>query len=166
MSKKSNKASRKKHRNKQVKSSAGKKYLPIKIVVLIVILIGGYFLYDNFNTRVYPTDIEKITSANAAMLRGGETRPTLSPARFVGNTTGAYEIAQKNRELLDSMYCYCNCKKNIGHKSLLSCFVDQHAVNCSICKDQAFYANSRFQKGDDIAQVRVAVDKRFWRPLR
>jgi hypothetical protein len=68
--------------------------------------------------------------------------------------------------LLDSLYCYCNCKKNFGHKSLLSCYVDTHAVNCSICLDQAFYASSRYQKGDEIVRVRAAVDKRFWRPLR
>ncbi len=162
MTKKSKKASK----NKQTKSSSSKTYLPIKILGLIVIAIGGYFLYGNFTTRVYPTDTDKITSANVEILKGGETRPTLSPARFVGKTAGAYKIAKESRELLDSIYCYCNCKKNIGHKSLLSCYVDKHAVNCSICQDQAFYAYSRYQKGDDIAQVRVAVDKRFWRPLR
>jgi hypothetical protein len=32
--------------------------------------------------------------------------------------------------------------------------------------DQAFYADSRFQAGNDIAQVRLAVDKKFWKPLR
>ena len=75
-------------------------------------------------------------------------------------------LAKENRELLDSMYCYCNCKETIGHKSLLSCYADNHAVSCGICQDQAFYAASRFQGGDDIAQVRFAVDKKFWKPLR
>jgi hypothetical protein len=166
MSKKPKKASRKKQGKKQAKSSVSNKKWPIKILVLIVILIGAYFIYDHYNTRVYSTDIEKTTSANVEMLRGGETRPTLSPVRFVGKTARAYKIAKENRELLDSMFCYCNCKKNNGHKSLLSCYADTHAVNCSICQDQAFYAHSRFQKGDDIARVRAAVDKRFWRPLR
>ncbi len=162
MTKKTKKASRK----KQAKPSVSKRKLPLKILVLVVILVGGYFLYDHYNIRVHSTDIEKTTSANVEMLRGGETRPTLSPARFVGKTARAYKIAKDQRELLDSMFCYCNCKKNNGHNSLLSCYTDNHAVNCSICQDQAFYAYSRFQGGEDIARVRAAVDKKFWRPLR
>ncbi len=165
MSKKSKKRSRKKSRQKKASSSPPIKYLPIKIMVIIAILIGGYLFYNNY-AREYPTDIKKITSANIDLLRGGETRPTLSPVRFVGKTAAAYKIAKDKRELLDSMFCHCNCKKNIGHKSLLSCFADTHAVSCSICQDQAFYASSRYKKGDDITRVRAAVDKRFWRPLR
>ncbi len=165
MSKKSKKRSRKKSRQKKASSSPPIKHLPIKIMVIIAILIGGYFFYNNY-AREYPTDIKKITPANVDLLRGGETGPTLSPARYVGKTAAAYKIAKDNRELIDSMFCYCNCKKNIGHQSLLSCYVDTHAVNCSICQDQAFYASSRYKKGDDITRVRAAVDKRFWRPLR
>ncbi len=165
MSKKSKKRSRKKRRKNQARSSPPIKYLLIKIMVIIAILIGGYLFYNNY-AREYPTDIKKITSANIDLLRGGETRPILSPARFVGKTAAAYKIAKDNRELIDSMFCYCNCKKNFGHKSLLSCYVDTHAVKCSICQDQAFYASSRYKKGNDITGARAAVDKRFWRPLR
>jgi len=110
--------------------------------------------------------IKDVFAANIDALRGGETRPTLSPALFVGKAARTYKIARENPELLDSIYCYCNCKKSFGHKSLLTCFVDKHALNCDICQDQALYADSLYQKDNDIAKVRVAVDKRFWRPLR
>lgn len=165
MSKKSEKASKKKRRKKLSTSSPAVKYLPVKIIVVIVILIGGYFFYDNYS-RVYPVDIKKINSANVDILIGGETRPTLSPVRFIGKTARSYNIARENRELLDSIFCYCNCKKAFGHKSLLSCYVDSHAVNCKICRDQTFYAYSLYQKGNDIAQVRMEVDKKFWKPLK
>jgi hypothetical protein len=162
MSKKSRR--KKTSRKKPVKSSNSKKLRNIMLVA-ILIAAGGYFFYNKSNRTqaAYspaktPTDIEA--------LKGGETRATLSPVLFVGNVAKAYNVAGKNRELLDSIYCYCNCKKTIGHKSLLSCFTDKHAVDCDICQDQAFYAVSRFQGGDDIAQVRFAVDKKFWRPLR
>jgi hypothetical protein len=162
MSKKSKR--KKTSRKKQVKSSNSKK---LRIIILAAVLIaaGGYFFYNKsnrtqaaYNPGKTPTDIEA--------LKGGETRPTLSPVLFVGKTARAYKVARENRELLDSMYCYCNCKKTISHKSLLSCFTDKHAVDCQICQDQAFYAASRFQGGDDIAQVRFAVDKKFWKPLK
>ncbi len=157
---KSKKASRKRH----AKSPQSKKSLPIIIAVVIVIFIGGYFY--NQHTRDYPIAIKDVSAANIAALRGGETRPTLSPALFIGKGARAYKIARENPELLDSIYCYCNCKKSIGHRSLLTCFVDKHAANCDICQDQALYAYSLYQKNNDIAKVRVAVDKRFWRPLR
>ncbi len=151
-------------RKRQAKSPQSKKSLPIIIAVVIVIFIGGYFY--NKHTRDYPIAIKDVSAANIDALRGGETRPTLSPVLFIGEIARAYNIARENLELLDSIYCYCNCKKSFGHKSLLTCFVDQHAVNCDICQDQALYAHSLYKKNNDIAKVRVAVDKRFWRPLR
>ncbi len=156
----SKKASRKSH----TKSKKSTKSLPIIITVVIVIFIGGYF-YDK-NSRDYPIAIKDVSAANIDALRGGETRPTLSPAQFFGKAARTYKIARKNPELLDSIYCYCNCKQSLGHKSLLTCFVDKHAANCDICQDQALYAYSLYQKDNDIAKMRVAVDKRFWRPLR
>ena len=156
----STKASGKKH----AKSPRSTKSLPIIIAVVIVIFVGGYF-YDK-NSRDYPIAIKDVSAANIDALRGGETRPTLSPAQFFGKAARTYKIARENPELIDSIYCYCNCKKNFGHKSLLTCFVDKHALNCDICQDQALYADSLYQKNNDIAKIRVAVDKRFWRPLR
>jgi hypothetical protein len=157
---KSKKDSRKRH----AKPPQSKKNLPIIIAVVIVIFIGGYF-YDK-HTRSYPIAIKDVSAANIDVLRGGETRPTLSPVLFIGKIARAYNIARENPELLDSIYCYCNCKKSSGHKSLLTCFVDKHAVSCDICQNQALYAYSLYQKNNDIAKVRVAVDKRFYRPLR
>jgi hypothetical protein len=165
MSKKSKrKKGKKTSRKKQVKSSNSKR-LRIIMFVAILIAAGGYFFY-NKNNRTQAAYSPAKTPTDIEALKGGETRPTLSPVLFVGKVAKAYNVARKNSELLDSIYCYCNCKKTIGHKSLLSCFADKHAVNCDICQDQAFYAASRFQGGDDIAQVRFAVDKKFWRPLR
>jgi hypothetical protein len=156
---------KKKSRKKQVPSkSARSKKLPIIIFVVALVAAGGYFFYDRSN-RIGAVNISGETPLDIEALKGGETRATLSPVLFVGRVAKAYHLAKKNRELLDSMYCYCNCKKNIGHKSLLSCYVDRHAADCEICMDQTFYACELSQKGDTIAQVRNSVDKKFWRPL-
>jgi len=162
MGKKSKK--KKTSRKPQVKSSNSK---TLRIIVLAVILVavGSYFFYfkNDRNPTAYRPDN---TPVDIDALKGGETRPVLSPVLFVGNIARAYDVARKNRELLDSIYCYCNCKKHFGHKSLLSCFADKHAAECKICMDQAFYADSRFKEGMEIAQVRLAVDKKFWKPLK
>jgi hypothetical protein len=56
-----------------------------------------------------------------------ETRPTLDPARFVGKARLAHQVAREIPDVLDRLYCYCECDKHLGHKSLLSCYTDGHA---------------------------------------
>jgi hypothetical protein len=139
------------------------------IIVVLIIGVGGYFFYDKYTQAKAPViqsgspdEIqEKIKS-----LKGNETRMTLMPALFTGKVARTYQIARENRDLLDVIYCYCYCAKNIGHKSLLSCYVDRHAANCGICMDQAILASSLSKKGFDMVQVRQAVDKKFYRPFR
>jgi hypothetical protein len=166
MSKKAKRVSRGKQRKTPIKKGLRfKARLSLFIILVAAMLFAGYSFYYKSNQNALPPDLQ-VSEVDPAALRGGETRPTLSPALFTGKTARAYYTAQGNRELLDSVYCYCNCKKTIGHKSLLSCFAHRHAASCTICQDQAFYAAERFQKVGDIAKVRLAVDKKFWRPLR
>jgi hypothetical protein len=62
-------------------------------------------------------------------VRGGETRPVLEPFQFIGRTRKAYAAAKKYPEVMDEVFCYCNCDQSpFKHKSLLSCFVDKHAA--------------------------------------
>ena len=56
-----------------------------------------------------------------------ETKTLLTPALFVGKTAMAYQVAQEIPDVLDQLYCYCDCDKHMGHLTLLSCFVDSHA---------------------------------------
>lgn len=57
-----------------------------------------------------------------------ETRPTLDPALFVGKAALAHQVARAFPDVLDQLYCYCECDKHMGHKSLLSCYTDGHAA--------------------------------------
>ncbi len=166
MSKKKRQKRISKKKTPQTKPSNKKKY--ILIVIGVVLVIGGFLISELYkSTSSYrQSKVQKaVDSADPALLRGGENRPTLSPAQFTGNVARAYNVAKGNRELLDSMYCYCNCKISIGHKSLLSCYADKHAVNCGICQDQAFFALSQLQSGMDVISIRKAMDAKFWRPL-
>lgn len=63
-------------------------------------------------------------------LRKGENRQTLDPALFSDpEIKKAYTAAKKIPWVLDSIYCYCKCKESpvFKHKSLLTCYVDDHA---------------------------------------
>ncbi len=68
-----------------------------------------------------------VTSSAQAIARR-ETRPTLDPARFVGKARNAHQVAREIPDVLDQLYCYCQCDKHVGHKSLLSCYTDGHAA--------------------------------------
>ncbi len=64
-------------------------------------------------------------------LRKGESRATLDPARFSDPMVRkAYQAAKEIPWVLDSIYCYCRCEESpvFRHKSLLSCYVDNHAA--------------------------------------
>ncbi|GAB4410943.1 MAG: hypothetical protein OHK0032_06740 [Thermodesulfovibrionales bacterium] len=64
-------------------------------------------------------------------LRRGETRATLDPGLFNDpQVRKAYQAAKEIPWVLDSIYCYCKCEESpvFKHKSLLSCYVDNHAA--------------------------------------
>jgi hypothetical protein len=72
-----------------------------------------------------PTTVSPVVAGPARARR--ETRPTLDPALFVGKARLAHEVARTIPDVLDQLYCYCECDKHSGHKSLLSCYTDGHA---------------------------------------
>ena len=100
---------------------------------------------------------------DAASLMGGESRATLAPERYTGETARAYAAAREIPEIIDSLYCYCDCEKHFGHKSLLTCFVDEHAAHCDICIDEALMARDMHGKGMDVFAIRKAVDEKYSR---
>ena len=64
-------------------------------------------------------------------LRRGETRTTMDPGAFNDpQVRKAYQVAKEIPWVLDSIYCYCKCEESpvFKHKSLLSCYVDNHAA--------------------------------------
>jgi hypothetical protein len=67
-------------------------------------------------------------------------KATLAPAQFVGKTREAYKAARQIPEILAQLPCYCHCDEGFGHKSLHSCFEDDHAAHCAVCVDEALLA--------------------------
>lgn len=80
-----------------------------------------------------------------------ETAKTLDPRQFarapyIANT---YKAAREIPGVLDKMFCYCYCEINpkFKHKSLLSCYTDEHASLCGICMRQALDAYAMTKNG-------------------
>lgn len=90
--------------------------------------------------------------------------PTLDPQKFSGKQKLAYEAVREIPETIAQLPCYCYCDEGFGHKSLHSCFVDDHAGHCAVCVDEALLAY-KLQKEERLTpeQIRERVIAQFSR---
>ena len=66
--------------------------------------------------------------------------PTLRPEEFFGKAKAAYQAVKAIPKTIAQLPCYCECDRGHGHKSLHSCFEDDHASHCAVCVDEALLA--------------------------
>lgn len=87
---------------------------------------------------------------------------TLEPAKFFGKAKEAYAVAKQIPETLAQLPCYCHCDQGFGHKSLHTCFVDDHAAHCAVCVDEALLAY-RLQREEKLTpeQVRERIVEKY-----
>jgi hypothetical protein len=83
--------------------------------------------------------------------------PTLPAERYKGMTRDAYQAAKEIPQTLAQLPCYCHCDQSMGHKSLHSCFEDEHAASCAICVGEALMAYRLQKQGLKPAQVRERI---------
>ena len=84
--------------------------------------------------------------------------PTLDPSSFTGITRDAYRAAREIPVTLAQLPCYCHCDQGFGHKSLYSCFEDDHASHCDVCVREALLA-LKLEKEEKMtpAQIRDTI---------
>ena len=84
--------------------------------------------------------------------------PVLSAAQFTGKTRLAYIAVKEMPETIAQLPCYCHCDEGFGHKSLQTCFVDDHAAHCAVCVEEALLAY-KLQKEERLspAQIRERI---------
>ena len=68
-------------------------------------------------------------------------------------------MAGKIKAVLYQQPCYCHCDKELGHGSLLDCYISNHAAVCNICKMEAIYAFNETAKKKSAAQIREGIIK-------
>ena len=88
--------------------------------------------------------------------------PTLPAAQFAGKTRAAYQIVAEIPRTIAQLPCYCHCDESFGHKSLHTCFVDDHAAHCAVCVDEALLAY-KLEKQDKLTpeQVRQVIVEKY-----
>ena len=88
--------------------------------------------------------------------------PTLEPEQFTGPTREAYRAVRQIPVTIAQLPCYCHCDKGYGHKSLYSCFEDDHASHCAVCVNEALLA-LKLEKEQKLtpAQIRETIVEQY-----
>lgn len=88
--------------------------------------------------------------------------PTLPPEQFNGLVRDAYRAAREIPQTIAQMPCYCHCDRGMGHKSLYSCFEDDHASHCAVCVNEALLA-LKLEREEKLtpAQIRDRIVQQF-----
>ena len=87
----------------------------------------------------HPHDTKRVPAFEVAPTRAN-LAPTLDPERFTGITRDAYRAVRQIPTTIAQLPCYCHCDEGFGHKSLYSCFEDDHAAHCAVCVNEALLA--------------------------
>lgn len=82
---------------------------------------------------------------------------TLDPEKFNGKTRDAYRIVREAPQLIAQLPCYCYCDRGFGHKSLHSCYVDDHAAHCAVCVDEVLKAYEMQKRGLSPQKIREQI---------
>lgn len=128
------------------------KKIIIGILVFAVSFTGGYSLAMSKKMAA-----EMIQQDLLAAEGRVETKETLQPVLFAKDSyvEGAYRIAREIPEVLDKIFCYCYCEVNphFKHKSLLTCYTDEHASRCGVCMREAYVAEKMTKEGKSPKEI-------------
>jgi hypothetical protein len=108
---------------------------------------------------------------NEAPAAGLKLPPILTRDQLWGSNaqfpyqTHAYELAAKIPKVLYQQPCYCYCDRNMGHKSLHSCFSGTHGAECGTCLKELYYTYTMHKQGKTAAQIRAGINKGDWKQI-
>jgi uncharacterized protein with PCYCGC motif len=96
--------------------------------------------------------------------RPGVTAERVIPAEKLPNKSSvraAYEAARQSPAIFDGLYCVCDCKESMGHRSLLECFESMQASGCMACEEQADLVAKMVKGGKTLDEIRAAIDRKW-----
>lgn len=140
-----------------MKKQQAKKAPAIRYVVMgmaAIVLVLGLVATRSANAVPHPAPRPGLTAADVE-----------SPVRYAGypRVAEVYEMAAQIPDVLDGLYCHCDCSKHSDHRSLLTCFQDDHGAACDVCLTEAALAFSMTGEGKSLKQIRKAVDALYRR---
>jgi hypothetical protein len=113
---------------------------------------------------------DDVPAYNATVPKG-PLPPVMSGTQLTGEyfahpyQVTVYKMAAKIPGVLYQQPCYCRCDREMGHKSLHSCFEVTHGAACSTCMKEAMYSYQQTKAGKTPAQIRAGIEKGEWMQL-
>jgi hypothetical protein len=134
---------------------------PTRLAVWTVVLVLPFASVYGSSERAAPGKPAKSSAkgCTACLEKGAVLDPSLFERGYERDVPLAYAAARKYPDLIDRIHCFCECKENQRehHKTLLTCFTNQHAAGCGICQHEAIMAAQLKDRGvsDDEAEITV-----------
>lgn len=132
--------------------SAPRPILALALVLAAVLALRAVVGVEEAGAAVHPDPRPGITAAGVVPAARYARRPDIA---------GVYEEVREIPRVLDGLYCYCDCSKHAGHRSLLTCFESDHAAGCDICLREAHLARAMVDEGAGLPEIRRAIDATF-----
>lgn len=139
-------------RQEQQKASPVVRYVVIALGVVVLLL--GVATTRTADAHEHPDPRPDLSTA------------TVEPAeRYAAYPRVAeiYQMAAEIPHVLDGLYCHCDCSKHSNHRSLLTCFEDDHGAACDVCLTEAALAHRMDREGRSLKEIRKAVDDLYRR---
>jgi len=96
---------------------------------------------------------------------GIDARDVMTDEQLAGedaSVVAVFAMVREMPQIADGIHCYCGCAGTPGNRSLLTCYrPGAMARGCPICQGEARLAYRRWKEGQDLAQIRRAIDARF-----
>lgn len=123
------------------------------LAIFVLLIAAGFVLAESrkLQAQLFQQNLLEATTRQ-------ETRPTQDPLLYANDPyiKEAYTIAREIPGVLDKLFCYCYCALDHKHKSLLTCYVDDHSAKCGICLREAVVAKqltAQGKKPEEIAKI-------------
>lgn len=159
-------------RNQQKTEEQATRFLILSVVVAVALLASIFYLAVTRLPRKQHSVQAQAQSGMAVppyyeTLREAMPLPaTLDPKKFTRQAVvQAYTAAREIAGVLAQQPCYCGCQRR-GHRSLLDCFTDEHAVTCNICLKEAIFAGQLHKQGKKPDEIREAILRGEWKTVR
>ena len=68
---------------------------------------------------------------------------------------------EDKQQIFDGIFCPCDCKDSLGHRSLLSCFESKQPTGCMGCQEASEFVGKLAKEGKSLRDIRDAVDKKW-----
>jgi hypothetical protein len=139
-------------RKEQQKASPVVRYVVIALGVIVLLL--GLATTRTANAHEHPDPRPDLSAATVEPAERYAAYPRIAEI---------YQMAAEIPHVLDGLYCHCDCSKHSNHRSLLTCFEDDHGAACDVCLTEAALAHRMDREGRSLKEIRKAVDDLYRR---